>query len=65
MPTFDPLAVRNVCGSLVVFVGGVVYVIPQLERVARIQGPHMNRRLGFQPIRGHSGVAVGIVVKNE
>lgn len=65
MPTFGPLAVRNVCGCLVVFVGGVVYVVPQLERVARIQGPHVSRRLGFQPIRGHSGVAIGIVVKSE
>ena len=33
---FNPLAVIDICWSLVVFVGGVVDVVPKLERIARI-----------------------------
>lgn len=64
MPTFCPLAVRNIWGSRVVFVGGIVDVVPQFELTVRIQGPQLSRCVGFQPIRGHSSVTVGVTVES-
>lgn len=61
---FCPLAVRNIWGSRVVFVGGIVDVVPQFELTVRIQGPQLSRCVGFQPIRGHSSVTVGVIVES-
>lgn len=62
--TFSPLAVRYVGGSLVVLVRCIVDVVPEFELIARIQCPQLSRCVGFQPIRGHSSIAVGITVES-
>ena len=66
MRTISPLPIRDVFGGLVaVFVCCIIDVIPKLEPIARIQCPQLSRCVGFQPIRGHSGIAVGNVVEGE
>ncbi len=65
MRTFNPLTVIYVCGGLVVFVGGIVDVVPELESVARVQRPQLSRCVGLQPIRGHPSVAVGAIIESE
>ena len=60
--TFSPLAVSDIWG-LIVLVGGIVDVIPELELIACIQRPQLSSRIGFQPIRSHPSVAVGTTVE--
>lgn len=64
--TFVPLAISDVVrGLFTVFICCIVDVIPKLKLIARIQGPKLSRCIGFQPIRGHSGIAVGVVVEGK
>ena len=65
MHTFGPLAVVYVCGCLVVCACCVVDVIPEVELIVFVQCPKLSRRVGFQPIRRHPSVAVGIVVEGK